>query len=168
MIMNSLRALALALVLTTPLQQAHAEPAIDFSLRDLANERFDLSSVKGKVAVISFWATWCAPCKEEMVHLEELYKEHKDDGLEIILISADDARTASRVKPYIKGKGFTFKVLYDRQSDVIVKYNPTKTLPYTVVVGPDFEIAWTHSGYNPGDEKELAEKVEKLLAGVKK
>ena len=144
--------------------RAEAAPAQDFTLRDVDGRAVSLSQFKGKVVVLSFWATWCGPCKEEMPHLQKLYAEHAKDGLVVLSVATDDARTASKVKPYVVSKGYSFPVLLDRESTASALYNPTKTLPMTIVVGRDFQIADTHAGYNPGDETKLAALVEKLLA----
>lgn len=141
-----------------------AESASDFTLRDINGQSMTLSDLKGKVVIMSFWATWCGPCKEEMPHLQRMYTERGGDGLVVLSISTDDARSASRVKPFVKKMGYTFPVLLDRDSTVIGTYNPSKTLPYTVVVDRQGEIARRHSGYNPGDEVELAEFVGGLLS----
>jgi peroxiredoxin len=142
---------------------AMAGEASDFTLRDINNQEVQLSDLKGKVVVLSFWATWCAPCKEEMPHLQRMYDKYKDKGFVVLSISSDDARTASRVKPFIRSKGFTFPVLLDKQSKVTTTYNPGKTLPWTVVIDRNFDVAKVHSGYNPGDEEELDEEVVALL-----
>lgn len=142
---------------------AAAEQANDFTLRDLSGSSVTLSELKGKVVVLSFWATWCGPCKEEMPHLQRMYSEHEDEGLVVLSISTDDARSASKVKPYIKKNGYTFPVLLDRDSSVIGSYNPAKTLPFTVVIDRAFEISKVTSGYNPGDETALEELVTGLL-----
>jgi peroxiredoxin len=139
------------------------DAATDFSLRSIKGEQVSLSALKGKVVVLSFWATWCGPCKEEMPHLQKMYQAKKDAGLEILSISTDDARSASKVKPFIMKNGYTFTVLLDKDSSVIGTYNPAKTLPYTVVVDKNGEIAKVTSGYNPGDEKELEALVDELL-----
>ena len=69
------------------------------------------------------------------------------------------------MKPFIKKNGYTFPVLLDRDATVISSYNPSKTLPYTVVVDREGNVAKKHSGYNPGDEEGLREEVVALLAG---
>ena len=88
----------------------------------------------------------------------------KPDGLEVLSITTDDARTKSQVKPYIKKNRYSFTVLYDTDSSVIAQYNPSKTLPFTVVVDRQGNIAKVASGYNPGDEVALEELTTQLLA----
>jgi peroxiredoxin len=170
--MGMMRFMALAVLgslLTMPAwtEPAHAaETAADFTLRDINGAEMKLSSLKGKVVVLSFWATWCGPCKEEMPHLQAMYKELESQGLVVLSISTDDARSASRVKPFIMKMGYTFPVLLDRESTVISAYNPSKTLPYTVVVDRAGNVARRTSGYNPGDETELKTFLTGLLTGT--
>lgn len=153
-----------ALLMFAVASPAAAEPAPDFTLRDIAGSSVALSQFKGKVVVMSFWATWCGPCKEEMPHLQKLYSDKKDEGLVILSISTDDARSVSKVKPYIAKMGYDFPVLLDKESAVIATHNPSKTVPFTVIVDRAGQVNKRISGYNPGDEAALAETVTTLLA----
>lgn len=164
-------ALAALLLFAAPLTHGGAaafaaDAATDFTLRDMDGASVSLSAYKGKVVVMSFWATWCGPCKEEMPHLQKMLDAKKAQGLEVLSISTDDARSASQVKPYIKKNGYTFTVLLDKDSSVIGTYNPAKTLPYTVVVDRDGNVAKVSQGYNPGDEVELEKLIDSLLAAA--
>ena len=143
---------------------ASADPATDFSLRDLDGNTVTLSQHAGEVVLIDFWATWCGPCKQEMPHLQSMVTDLGDQGFTVLAISTDDARDKAKVKPFIRRSQFTFDVLYDTQSDVLTTYNPGKTLPFAVLVARDGTVASLHSGYNPGDEVALREEVEALLA----
>ena len=167
-VLLSLRALWLRLALLTTLlvgvAEAAGKPAPDFSLRDVNNAAQTLSQYKGKVVLLNFWATWCGPCQVEMPHLQAMYKELGPKGLVVLGISADSARDASKVKPLVMAKGLTYPVLLDPQTTVVAQYNPSKTLPYNVVVDRGGNIVSVHSGYNPGDEVTLKAELEKLLA----
>ena len=145
------------------LSPAHAAPAKDFTLTDIDNNKVSLATYADQVVVMSFWATWCGPCKEEMPHLQKMYEAKKDQGFTVLSISTDDARSASRVKPFIKKMAYSFPVLLDRESQVISEYNPAKTLPFTVVIARG-EVVKTISGFNPGDEEALAVLVDELIA----
>jgi peroxiredoxin len=157
-----IRVLLFVCMLWAPTTYA-ADAAPDFTLRDINGTSVSLSEYKGKVIVMSFWATWCGPCKEEMPHLQQMLNERGDKGVVVFSVSTDDARTASQVKPYIKRMGYSFTVLLDRSSSVLTQYNPSKTLPFTVIIDQEQNIAKVHSGYNPGDEKELFHFVKGLL-----
>lgn len=159
------RALFAMLVAAGPAVAHAAEAASDFTLRDVNGAEKTLSSLKGSVVVLSFWATWCGPCKEEMPHLQAMYTDMKDKGLVVLSISTDDARSASKVKPYVVKMGYSFPVLLDRESTVIGAYNPSKTLPYTVVIDREGNVVRRSSGYNPGDEAELRTFLTGLVGG---
>ena len=140
------------------------EAAPDFTLRDIDGKEVQLSSFKGKVVMINFWATWCGPCKLEMPHLDKMDREFEDKGFEVISISTDDARASSKVKPLIKRGGYGFTVLLDKDTTVVAQYNPAKTLPFNALIDREGRIHKVYQGYNPGDETEMRKDVEELLA----
>lgn len=146
---------------------AAGDKAPDFTLRDMNNQEVKLADQAGNVVLINFWATWCVPCMVEMPYIEELYQTHKDDGFVVLAISADDARSASRVKPLVKSKKWSFPVLLDKQTTVVAQYNPSKTLPFTQLLDEELNVIWTHQGYTAGDEVEMKEKVEEAMAAKK-
>ncbi len=75
-------------------QQASLRKAPEVVLKDTSGKEVKLSSLKGKVVLIDFWASWCGPCRRANKHLKKLYEKYKDQGLEILSISTDDSRTA--------------------------------------------------------------------------
>ena len=125
---KSLSSLALLGALLLGGSASAGEPAPDFSLRDINGKEVSLSSYKGKVVLVNFWATWCGPCKLEMPHLDKMDRDLEAKGFEVISISTDDARAASKVKPLIKRGGYGFTVLLDKDTSVVSQYNPAKTL----------------------------------------
>jgi peroxiredoxin len=149
-----------------PAEAADTKAAPDFSLRDINNATQTLSQYKGKVVLVNFWATWCGPCQVEMPHLEAMWKELGPKGLVVLGISADSARDASKVKPLAMSKGLTYPVLLDPQTTAVSLYNPTKTLPFNVIVDRSGMIAEVHAGYNPGDEVGLKAKIVELLGAA--
>ena len=80
---------------------AAPRPAPDVALRSLEGETVRLSAFAGKVRLVDFWATWCAPCREAIPGLEDLYGRYRDRGLEIIAISMDEDGPAV-VKPFVE------------------------------------------------------------------
>jgi peroxiredoxin len=136
----------------------------DFTLADVDGQAHSLSDYLGKnVILISFWATWCEPCKKEMDQLQVLYEAHKDKGLMILSISMDEPETQGDARPFVKQRGFTFPVLLDAESNVTNQLNPRRAAPFSLIIGRDQKIAWDHEGYVPGDEKKVEAAVLQAL-----
>lgn len=142
-----------------------ASRASDFALRDVEGRTVQLSDFLGRqVVVLSFWATWCAPCMGELPHLERIYQAYKDQGFVVVAISMDDQSSVANVVPVVRRYGLSFPVLLDDDSRVTGTYNPKRSAPLTVIIGKDGAIAKVHEGYSAGDEIALEADVKALLA----
>ena len=141
--------------------------APDFRLKTLDGSTIKLSDNlhRGPI-MVDFWATWCVPCLKEMVHFQKLYEEYHDRGFEIYGISIDNPRTASKIKPMVKSKGFTFPILLDPNKEVLKKFGGRNVIPYTVILSPNGEIVATYEGYKAGNEKIVEKEILKYLADV--
>ncbi len=157
--------LALALTFGGSFSTASAAEAQNFTLRDINGQQVSLAQYKGQVVFVSFWATTCAPCKVEMVHLHELYKELQSKGFVVLSISTDDARYVAQVKPFIKKNAYTFPVLLDTESKVIAAFNPNKALPFALLIDKAGTVVKQYAGYNPGDEVQVRKDIEAVLGG---
>ena len=72
-----------------------------------------------KITVLSFWATWCVPCINELDAISDIYEEWQEDlNVEVIAVSTDDSRTQKRIRPMINGKGWEYKILLDKNNDL--------------------------------------------------
>ena len=140
-----------------------SEKASDFTLTNLAGGNSSLSDYDGKVRLVSFWATWCAPCKKEMKHLNTMQAELGEKGLQVISISTDTAKDQAKVKAIIKQMKYTPVVLLDQDTTVVNQYNPKKDMPYTFIVGKDGMVYHRKKGFTEGDEVKLKKWVEELL-----
>lgn len=101
------------------MQSSKYEPLVvgkvapDFALTDINEKPIRLSDFRGKVVFLNFWATWCAPCREEMPSMEVLYKNFEKDGLVILAVSIDRVTTTKDIPPFVKGMNLTFPVVID-------------------------------------------------------
>lgn len=159
--MKLLTILFLAILVNLSFAQKKAP---DFKLDDIDGKKVELKSFSGKGPVlISFWATWCKPCVEEMSEYNKLYNEFKDKGFTILAITIDDEKTVARVKPHVKSKGYNFPVLLDSNSDAARKYYVNGSVPYSILLNKNLEIVYKHEGYVKGDELLVKKKIEELL-----
>ncbi len=116
----------------------------------------------GQITVISFWATWCSPCKKELDAVKDYYGEWKEKyGLEFIAVSVDDARTAAKIPAMVQEKGWPYRILLDANKDFQTAANII-SVPYTFLLDAKGNIVFEHSGYTPGDELELEEQIKLL------
>ncbi len=112
--------------------------------------------------LINFWATWCAPCKKEMVYLDQFEKKYKDNGLSILAVSTDSQKSLSQVRSYIRSKKYTFEVFQDPNSQTFKKLNGN-LMPTNILINKDGKILWRHYGYLPGDETEMEKEIKSAL-----
>ncbi len=122
----------------------------------------------GKPFVINFWATWCKPCVQELEAINEVYEKwQKETGIKIFAVSIDDSRSSKRVTPFVKGKSWNYEILLDENSDfrrALGVDNP----PFTFLYNGKGELVFKHTGYAPGDEFELYNKIKELVPTDKK
>jgi len=147
---------------------AHADEsrprAADFSLRTLTGERVKLSDYRGKVVLLSFWATWCAPCKQELPVLQKLLDKHGKDGLAVLAVNIDDPKTVAEVRRFVGDKKLTMPVPLDTDSKVLGKFNPRYALPFLQIIDREGRRATQHTGFTSGAEQTLEKEVLSLLA----
>lgn len=111
---------------------------------------------KDKITILSFWASWCVPCINELDAISEVYEDWQEDfNMELIAISTDDARTQKRIRPMVNGKGWPYKILLDKNQELKRSLN-ISTIPQIIIL-KDSKIIYIHSGYSPGVEDEFYE-----------
>jgi cytochrome c biogenesis protein CcmG/thiol:disulfide interchange protein DsbE len=154
------------LIFASALAQSESEglrKAPNFKLEDLDGKMIELNNHTGDGPILlSFWATWCKPCVEELAEFKKIYNDYKDQGFKMFAISTDDERTVAKVKPFVKSKGYEFPVLLDTNADVARIYY-AQAVPYSVILDKDGFIVYSHLGYMRGDEENVRKKVSELL-----
>jgi thiol-disulfide isomerase/thioredoxin len=125
-----------------------AKPApLNFTMKDMNGVDVKLSSFKGKVIIVNFWATWCGPCKAEIPAFVELQKEYAND-LVVLGISVDDP--VEKLKPYAAQFKINYPILVGLgRDDVQDAYGPLYGIPASFVIGRDGQICRKHMGIAP-------------------
>jgi peroxiredoxin len=125
---------------------ANAKPAnLDFTLKDVKGVDVRLSSFKGKVILLDFWATWCAPCKVEIPGFVELQTQYKGKGLVVVGMSVDD--TLEQLTPFVAQYKMNYPVLLAKDNEAIQEaFGPLWGLPTTFVISRDGKMCRKHMG----------------------
>lgn len=135
-------------------------PTSEIKTLDGETTTLEKLSKENDLMVVSLWATWCVPCKNELDAINEVYIDWQDEtNVKLFAISVDDARTVSRVKPLVNGKAWDFSVLLDTNNDLKRELGAS-TVPLTLII-KNGKIVYRHSGYTPGSEDELFEEIKK-------
>jgi cytochrome c biogenesis protein CcmG/thiol:disulfide interchange protein DsbE len=153
-----------ALSMLLSLSFADERKAPDFRLKKVDGDDIQFADMLNRGPIlVDFWATWCVPCLKEMGQFQKLYEKYHDRGFEILAISIDTPRSASKIKPTVKSKGFTFPILLDPNTEVLRMYGGRSVVPYAVIVSPDGHIVTTYEGYKSGNEKVVEQEIQKYL-----
>ena len=148
---------------TITLAQEKSLPNID--VKTLQGKTINIQDLEndGNPMVISFWATWCKPCKKELNTIAEVYDDWQEEtGVKLIAISIDDTRSMSKVAPYVNSSDWDYEVYLDSNSD-LKRAMGVSTVPHTFLINGEGKIVWNHKGYIDGDEEELYEQIQHLV-----
>ena len=146
-----------------------AEPACDpkakqanlnFTFTDLEGKAVSLNTYKGKVLLLDFWATWCAPCKIEIPGFIDLYNRYRSRGLQVVGLAVDEP--VSTVRPYAAEMKMNYPVLMgEGRQDVQEAFGPMIGLPTTFIIDRQGRICESHTGFAP--KRTFEEAIKRLL-----
>lgn len=145
--------------------QSQTLPSVQ--VKNLDGQPLDFVTVadSGKITVVSFWATWCAPCIKELEAIHEHYADwQKKYNLKLVAVSIDDARNSKKVKPKVLGYGWEYDIILDENSDLARAMNVNNP-PMTFIVDRSGKVVWSHQGYTPGAEEELEKQIAMISSG---
>lgn len=158
---------ALAVVVSTMSFAQENESSVkkvpEVKLKDMDGNEVNTGAMgfKGPV-IISFWATWCSPCKRELNTIHEVYPDWvAETGVKLVAVSIDDEKTKNSVPVYVNGKAWEYLVLMDTNGD-FKRAMGVNNVPHTFLIDKDGNIVYSHNNYAPGDEEKLHEEILKL------
>ncbi len=137
---------------------------IDIKLKDLSGTEQSLSSLKGRIVILNFWATYCIPCRKEMPDLAAIQNEYAALGVQVIGASADEMEDRAKVLQFIKETRINFPVWIGATTADMMRFGLGSALPGTVVVGKDGRVAQVISGVV--NQADLKKQIEVMLSSA--
>lgn len=129
--------------------EAPAFTATDVAGADSGATR-TLADYEGEVVLLNIWATWCAPCREEMPSIQALHDRYAARGLKVVAVSIDDAKGEQAIRDFAREFGLTFEILHEPTGDIQRAYQTTG-VPETFIIGPDGVIQRKQVGHADWD-----------------
>ncbi|GAB3585320.1 TlpA family protein disulfide reductase [Hymenobacter daeguensis] len=129
----------------------------------LDGKAVNLSDLKGKVVFVNLWASWCPPCRAEMPGIEALYQKVDHSKIAFVMLSLDD--DAAKARQFVQSKGYTFPV-YLRTGDLPTPFD-SNSIPSTVILGPDGQVAARHDGMAEYDTPEFKAALDNLAKSAR-
>ncbi len=125
-----------------------------------AQEPLDLARYRGKVVILDFWASWCAPCRQSFPWLNDLHQRYVDDGLVILGVNVDQERAAA--DRFLRDVPARFEIIYDPRGALATKYQ-LMGMPSSFIFGPNGELVSSHIGFKQATRAEREAEIVKLL-----
>lgn len=135
---------------------------VDLKLKDLSGVEQSLQSLKGRIVILNFWATYCIPCRKEMPDLAALQNQFAAFGVQVIGVSTDDLEDRAKVLQFVRETKVNFPIWVGGTSDHMMQFGLGMALPGTVVIDRDGNVFKSISGVI--DQAMLQKEIEKLLA----
>lgn len=137
------------------------DKAPDFTVEMVTGEQISLSSLKGKVVLINFWATWCPPCREEFKRMQkDVVDRFKGKDFQLLAISRGEKK--STVDSFRDKQGYTFPMGLDPKQEIYNKY-ASNYIPRNFVVGKDGKVIYVSVGYEPAEFDNMLKAIEAAL-----
>lgn len=140
--------------------------AQNFTLENLRGKKVSLSSYKGKVVLVAFWATWCGPCKKELPELQKFVRANKDKNVELLAISTDNFSDRVKIAPFLEKARLDINVLLEDPKQ-LTAYN-YRAIPALYVIDREGKIAHARTGWDPDLEEKLSGEILAIVNGERK
>jgi len=153
----------LVLTVLITVSNLEAQELSNIKVKTILNKNVSLKTLYSKGPVlITFWALWCEPCKEEMKHLTKIYEKYKGKGFSIFSFNEDSPKSVSKVRAYIASHRIKFDVTLDPNNQFLQLFNG-QSIPYAILINTKGKIEYKQIGYLPGDEIKLEKEIKKHL-----
>ena len=162
----ALRSLCLAALAALPAFSSSVDtlragaPAPAFQLGSNGGKQVSLDSLKGKIVLVNFWASWCGPCRKEMPVLEQLNRQYHNKGVSLLGVNVEPDSSAAT--DWLKATPVSFPILFDVDSKVSKLYQ-VEGMPNTVILDRKGNVRYIHRGYQPGAENEYLDQIRALI-----
>ena len=137
--------------ITGKVRDVKPESAPDLTLKTMDGRSINLHEQKGRVLLVNFWATWCAPCRKEIPDLKTLHSNLKPKGLRVIGVALDQ-KGREVVKPFARELEINYPIVIDSAGTAEAAFGPIPGLPTTIVVTPEGQITKRVIGVFPTEK----------------
>ena len=144
---------------TELIELEHKPIAPRFSLPDMQDKQRELSDYLGKPVIISFWGTWCPPCRKEIPYFNRASDKLKDDDIVMLFVNINEAKET--IEEFIKKVPINLTILRDETAEQLTNWNLTG-LPVTFILDPEGRVVYQAMGERAWDSEEILDKVRKL------
>lgn len=126
--------------------------ATPFALTGLTGEAYSLESLQGRVVLLDFWATWCAPCRKSMPELQSLHAEYAARGLTVLGVSIDE-KADGKVKKFVKERGYSYPIAIDAAASPAWQAYRVKSIPAAFLIDREGRVVaqWTGAAPPPDE-----------------
>jgi len=146
------------------------EAKISNEIPSLLIETLDGNSVNtkdiiksGEPTLLVFWATCCAPCKQELTTISNVYDSWKNKtGINVVAVSVDLPQYANGVEPFVNKAGWEFDIFLDGKRELMHAMNAEST-PHSFLINRSGEVVWQKSGFVSGDEAVIYQEIKKII-----
>jgi thiol-disulfide isomerase/thioredoxin len=142
---------------------AQARRVPNLELKDLAGHSQKTASLRGSIVVISFWATWCTPCREELPRLSKLAQDYSANSVRFVAISIDEPKDRVKVAPYVAEQKLAMEIWVGGDTDMLAQVGLGDIVPGTIILDQQGEIIGRITG--EAREEDIRSRVDWLLHG---
>jgi thiol-disulfide isomerase/thioredoxin len=144
-------------------RSSDAKDVPNLSLKDLAGHSQKLSELRSQIVVLSFWATWCAPCREELPRLSKLSEEFTGKNVRFVAVSIDDAKDRAKIEPYLAKEDIHLDVWVGGNADLLGRFGLGDIVPGTLILDQQGEVITRIMGEAKDDD--VRSRIDWLLNG---